>query len=205
MDPFTTGTIELSMMNPETGNRLEANVYYVDGVLDATGAPRPLSMNGLVMAVCLSRATELEADIVALMEAMAENTKKLEYYSAIEAEMANWYEANPETTFVPADITRDLYPELYDLIHREEGGDQPTWKEFLEEVGEDSSKTSWTYDEFEKLMMKLEDKMDSLNTLSQEQLIDIQSQTSKRDDTYNLISNMLKSMNTVLTGNVNNL
>lgn len=205
MDTFTTGTIDLSMRSPETGKTLQATVYYVDGVTDAMGAQRPLSIAQLVMAVCLNRATELEADIVAEMELMAENTEQLEYLSLIETDMANWYQDNSEKTFKPEEVTRDKYPDLYDLIHREEGGELPTWKEFLDQIGDDSTKTSWSYDEFEKMMMNVEDQMDSLNTLSQEQLIDIQSITSKRDDTYSLISNVIKSMNTVLTGNANNI
>ena len=47
--------------------------------------------------------------------------------------------------------------------------------------------------------------MDSLNSVSQTTLIDIQSLTATRDDTYNLVSNVLKSLQTVLIGNVNNL
>ena len=51
----------------------------------------------------------------------------------------------------------------------------------------------------------LEDKMDSLNTISQDTLIDLQSLTAKRDQTYDLVSNALKSFNTVLVGNANNI
>ena len=51
----------------------------------------------------------------------------------------------------------------------------------------------------------LEDKMDSLNTISQDTLINLQSLTAKRDQTYDLVSNALKSFNTVLVGNANNI
>ena len=68
-----------------------------------------------------------------------------------------------------------------------------------------TSKTSWSADEVDEMMQNTEEQMDSLNTISQEQLIDIQSLTSKRDDTYSLISNVLKSLYTVMTGNVNNM
>jgi len=209
MDTFTTGTIDLSMTNPDTGFRLQSNVYYVDGVVDALGAPRPLSMSQLVMAVCLARATELEADVVQQMEAMAENTERLEYYAKIETDMANWYEANPEKEFDADKLQKKGYENLYELIHRAEGESEstglPTFDQFLEDVGESAGKRTWTYDEFEKFMTKVEDRMDAYNTMSQEQLISIQSTTSKRDDTYSLISNVLKSLNTILTGTVNNL
>lgn len=202
MDTFTTGKIDLSMASPTTGRLLQATVYYVDGVVDANGDPRALSITQLVMALCLYRATELESDIVREMEAMAENTEKLDYYAKIESDMATWYKAHPETTFKPGDVSQSECPNLYSLI---KGKDSITWDQFLEEIGEDSTKKEWTYDEFEELMTKVEDTMDTLNTLSQEQLINIQSLTSKRDDTYSLISNVIKSINTVLTGNVNNL
>jgi len=208
MDLFTTGTIDLSMTNPDTGLRLQANVYYVDGVVDALGAPRPLSMTQLVMALCLARATELEADVISEMEAMAENTERLDYYSKIETDMAAWYEAHPESTFNAASVSSS-YSNLYALINRTEAESEstglPTFDQFLEDVGEEVGKRTWTYDEFEKFMTRVEDRMDTFNTTSQEQLISIQSTTSKRDDTYSLISNVIKSLNTVLTGTVNNL
>ena len=47
--------------------------------------------------------------------------------------------------------------------------------------------------------------MDSLNTISQDTLINLQSLTAKRDQTYDLVSNALKSFNTVLVGNANNI
>ena len=52
---------------------------------------------------------------------------------------------------------------------------------------------------------ELESTMDSKNSFSQQTMIKLQSQTNKRDQAYDLISNALKSLNTVLTGNVNNM
>ncbi|MBQ6247814.1 MAG: hypothetical protein IJK04_13170, partial [Kiritimatiellae bacterium] len=51
----------------------------------------------------------------------------------------------------------------------------------------------------------LEAKMDEKNSFSQQKMIELQSQTSKRDQCYDMISNILKSLNTVLVGNANNL
>ena len=51
----------------------------------------------------------------------------------------------------------------------------------------------------------LESAMDSKNSFSQQTMIKLQSLTNKRDQAYDLISNALKSINTVLTGNVNNM
>ena len=52
--------IYLSMTSPETGEYLTANVYTVDGVTNADGSRRLLSIGGLVMALCLKRAHDLE-------------------------------------------------------------------------------------------------------------------------------------------------
>ena len=67
------------------------------------------------------------------------------------------------------------------------------------------SGTSWSYEQVQTAISLLEDKMDSLNTISQDTLIQLQSLTAKRDQTYDLVSNVLKSLNTVLVGTVNNL
>ena len=47
--------------------------------------------------------------------------------------------------------------------------------------------------------------MDELNTFSQQKMIELQSLTNKRDQSYDMISNILKSLNTVLTGTVGNM
>lgn len=51
----------------------------------------------------------------------------------------------------------------------------------------------------------LESTMDSKNTFSQQTMIELQSQTTKRDQAYDMVSNVLKSINTVLIGNANNM
>jgi len=51
----------------------------------------------------------------------------------------------------------------------------------------------------------LEAAMDSKNSFSQQTMIELQSQTTKRDQSYDMVSNVLKSLNTVLVGNANNM
>ena len=58
------------------------------------------------------------------------------------------------------------------------------------------------YDDF---ITKLEAKMDEKNTFSQQTMIELQSLTAKRDQSYDMISNVLKSINTLLVGNANNM
>jgi hypothetical protein len=47
--------------------------------------------------------------------------------------------------------------------------------------------------------------MDEKNTFSQQKMIELQSLTNKRDQSYDMVSNILKSLNNVIIGNVNNL
>ena len=185
----------------------QVNTYTLEGVKDANGNLRQMSIGQLVMAICLNRASKLESDIVAEMNEMAKSTDKLEKYSAIEAELAAWQKANPTGTLSVDVIKKDdknvystTYPNLYATFK-----DDTTRQTFLSGIGMDTSAKSWSADAVDEMMQNIEEQMDSLNTLSQEQLIDIQSLTSKRDDTYSLISNVLKSLYTVMTGNVNNM
>ena len=55
------------------------------------------------------------------------------------------------------------------------------------------------------LLTAIEAKMDSKNTFSQQTMIELQSLTAKRDQSYDMISNVLKSLSTVMTANVNNM
>ena len=198
---FNTESINLSMKNPDTGTLLTSNVYTLAGVTEAGSTTlKKMSIGQLVMAVCLSRATELEAKIVAEMAAMATTTDELENFSKIEADLAAWQKANPSATLSKDGISETTYPNLYATL-----SDDDARVKFLSDIGMSTSKTSWSADEVDEMMQAVEEQMDSLNTISQEQLIDIQSLTSKRDDTYSLISNVLKSLYTVMTGNVNNI
>ena len=55
------------------------------------------------------------------------------------------------------------------------------------------------------LISEIESKMDSMNSFSQQKMIELQSETNKRDQAYDRITNILKSMNTVQVGIVNNI
>ena len=54
------------------------------------------------------------------------------------------------------------------------------------------------------LITQIETAMDRRNSINQQTMIELQSATSKRDQAYDMISNMLKSLHTVMTGIVNN-
>lgn len=172
MATFSVDTIDLSMTRPGTdpadGYFLTANVYTMAGV----NGGRPLSISQLVMAICLARATELEASIIGLMEKLDEASTDLETLTAIESDLV---------------AGKGLTSKQIETLKNEYG-----------------ITVSVPYDPND-VITQIESKMDSLNTLSQETMIDLQSQTNKRDQAYDMIANILKSLNTVLVTNVNNL
>ena len=187
------GTVEfdLSMVSPESGEFLTARAYTVEGVENADGSLRQLSIGQLVMAICLNRASKLEADIIALMEEMSATSAQLAALTDIENDIldggANMDNINTShVTYDGQDYT------FYDFLVNVMGfspSDVPTG--FA-----DASNTD--------LITLIESKMDEKNSFSQQKMIELQSLTNKRDQSYDMISNILKSLNTTMTGIVNN-
>ena len=201
-------TFDLSMVNPETGRYLTANFYTVEGVENADGSLRQLSIGQLVMAICLNRASKLETDIIALMEEMNATSAELKIMTTIEEKVVGWTTADPQP-----------HPGYEHLYHDTISGtgtnyDGKTYMDVLRSmgiIGDGIECVRWSgnkdpndimYDDF---ITKLEAKMDEKNTFSQQKMIELQSLTNKRDQSYDMISNVLKSLNTVLVGNANNM
>ena len=187
------GTVEfdLSMVSPESGEFLTARTYTVEGVENADGSLRQLSIGQLVMAICLNRASKLETDIIALMEEMSATSAQLAALTDIENDIldggANMNNIN--TSHVTYDGQNYTF---YDFLVNVMGfspSDVPTG--FA-----DASNTD--------LITLIESKMDEKNSFSQQKMIELQSLTNKRDQSYDMISNILKSLNTTMTGIVNN-
>ena len=82
--------------------------------------------------------------------------------------------------------------------------DGTTYKAFLESKGIKVSENT-ANSSSEQLITDIEAKMDSLNSFSQQTMIDLQSLTAKRDQSYDMISNIIKSLHTTLSTNSNNL
>ena len=187
------GTVEfdLSMVSPQSGEFLTARTYTVEGVENADGSLRQLSIGQLVMAICLNRASKLETDIIALMEEMSATSAQLAALTDIENDIldggANMNNINTShVTYDGRDYT------FYDFLVNVMGfssSDVPTG--FA-----DASNTD--------LITLIESKMDEKNSFSQQKMIELQSLTNKRDQSYDMISNILKSLNTTMTGIVNN-
>ena len=198
---FTTHTIDLLVDNPNHVTRIQdhfaqgqtsltANYYTVSGITNPDGTPRALSIGQLVMALCLQRATELEAEIVRIVEDLNKTSEDLERLTEIETAIVNATDSSVDlknTKLVGTDIS------YYDFLTKSE------YEIELKSVPVTADSSS------EQLITDIEAKMDSHNSFSQQTMIDLQSQTAKRDQSYDMISNILKSLNTTLMTNVNNM
>ena len=192
---FTTDTVDLSLINVKTGNPLTANVY---NVTFADGSGRVMSMGQLVMAICLERATAMEADVIEIMEEMAGTTLNIETLSNIESKLVEV--AKTSRTVELQKITGEWTVSVIDPRTGKAVTETATnAQQVFAKLGIDQSA------EVEAQIELLESKLDQLNTNSQEQMILLQSQTNKRDQSYEMISNVLKSIYTVLSGEANNL
>ena len=206
------GTVEfdLSMVNPDTGLYNTARLYTIDGVNNVDGTPRELSIGQLVMAICLQRASQLENGyddpvtgehvngIIDLMNNIEHVSAQLEAMTTIESAIIEEFQ-NDTSGHSKAlnDISIETGQTAVELL-RELG--------VLDEYQCNVSNTAQTtenilYDDF---ITKIESKMDEKNSFNQKTMIELQSLTNKRDQSYDMVSNILKSLNTVLVGIANN-
>ena len=195
------GTVEfdLSMVSPQSGEFLTARAYTVEGVKNADGSLRQLSIGQLVMAICLSRASKLEADIIALMEEMSTTSAQLADMTKIEQAVIDDFAANQNGHAYNLDnVTVTSSTSAVQLLR-----DLEVINSSQQYVRNDSilSNADIMYDDF---ITQIESKMDEKNSFSQQKMIELQSLTNKRDQSYDMISNILKSLNTTMTGIVNN-
>ena len=195
------GTVEfdLSMVSPESGEFLTARAYTVEGVTNVDGSLRQLSIGQLVMAICLSRASKLEADIIALMEEMSTTSAQLADMTKIEQAVIDDFAANQNGhAYNLNNVTVTSSTSAVQLLR-----DLEVINSSQTYVRNDSilSNADIMYDDF---ITQIESKMDEKNSFSQQKMIELQSLTNKRDQSYDMISNILKSLNTTMTGIVNN-
>lgn len=204
---FEVETLDLSLRNPTTGAPLTANVYRVEGI------DRPLSMGGLLMAICLRSATELERQIIEKMEANAATTVSLERMTVLQSALVAW---QTEIQTKKETGTARLGPGVEDLKAYAPDLDLDGYTDWVAYLTDESSvglkltyptpgPGGYTYDEITAMVGDISNGMDSFNTISQSEMIDLQALTNRRDERYNLISNGLKSFYSVLSGNANNL
>lgn len=195
---INVGTITLSMYKTSmedpwttSSEKLTANVYTVDGVTWADGSLRQLSIGELVMAICLQRASELEDKIIEMMKEMEETSARLEELSNIESRVLEALQGDSTATYTFTEEERTLLKSS-DILK-----DGQT---YVSHSPADDSGIS--YDDF---ITQIEAKMDEQNSFSQQSMIELQSYTNKRDQSYDMVSNILKSLHTTNLGTVNNI
>ncbi len=191
-----TVEFNLSMTDPDSGEYLTANTYSLT-VKDADGATETLltnlSIGQLVMALCLERAVAKEKEIIDIMNSLNLTSSQLEALTTI------------ETDAVAATDSSKLKLKEKTLTY---DGESYTYYAFLDEVIKLDSVPETvgpSDEEYNTLITALEQAMDQRNSINQQTMIELQSSTSKRDQAYDMISNILKSLGNVLTGTVNNL
>ena len=181
--------ITLSMKDHETHKYLTANVYTIDGVYGPDGKKlRRLSIGQLVMALCLQRAAALESQVIDKMSSIENTSTLLELMTEI------------ENAVLAGTVNMSSKKVTYN-------GKSYTYYQFLTEtMGMDADvvPTGNVNADSTDFLTALEAKMDEKNTFSQQAMIELQSLTNKRDQAYDMVSNVLKSVNTVLVGIANN-
>lgn len=188
----------LHTLNATEAERLTADTL----PLYSFGSATDLSMSQYVAAICITRASELEAESVSLMETLSANTETLEILADIEAEMM-------ETVYVEGTYY------VKDFAVTVNGKTYQSWVEYLKQEL-DFQFTSQGYlclpppsyydkgiipdqyyvylleDEYQNLISLLESGMDSLNSLSQDVMLDLQALLDKRDQSYALLTGVLR-------------
>ncbi|MCR5413961.1 MAG: hypothetical protein K6F50_04455 [Kiritimatiellae bacterium] len=178
---------DLSLVDDE-GFNLRANTYTVPGVENADGSLRELSIGQLVMALCLQRAAELEESVIGLMNTMDLTSAQLAALTEIEQKIVDTTSGTISLTGNSVTVNGKTY----------------TYAAFFDSLGISYSSTDVNADSSD-LINAIESQMDSMNSFSQQSMIELQSFTNKRDQSYDMISNILKSLYNQLSGNVNNL
>jgi len=191
-----TVEFNLSMTSPDTGEYLTARTYSLT-VKDADGETETLltnlSIGQLVMALCLERAVAKENEIIGTMNTLNTMSSRLEALTTIETDAVAATDSN-KLNLKSKELTYD--------------GQSYSYYDFLDRVMRFDTipdKVGPSDDEYNTLITNLEQAMDQLNSINQQTMIELQSSTSKRDQAYDMISNILKSLGNVLTGTVNNI
>lgn len=200
---FKVGTIDLSSYNDVTGLKNTATVYWVDGI------DRPLPLAQLVMAICFERAAAKENEVVELMNKLATTTKTIEELAWLENVLIGFSDTGIPSKKVSGKSDVAWSIDWIAIVERKDipagwgpWADKGRWTQWLYELGVIDKtayeKTYWKVDmpstDVNNILDAIETKLDSLNTTSQKDMIKLQSETTKRDQTYDLITAMVKSI-----------
>lgn len=207
---FDTKQIDLSMRNPDTGRFLQANVYFVEGVRNADGSYRELSIGQLVMAICLARATEVEQALVLKMDALNQSSTLLDSLTSIETKITETAAKKTYGDSIGAkwsDIgctkaEEAAFRKLYDT---------DSWVKFVTDycgvppLPNFDADNGYSLNTIDTVLTSVESRMDDLNTQNQSDMIEMQSLTNKRDQAYDLNAALIKSFQTVIIGTIANM
>ena len=151
-----------------------------------TGTSGPLSLGQLVQAVCIRSAAAYEAQSVNKMNTMTAGSTKLDTAAAwltkIVQGTADWTEAKAYLTGTLG-IDASALPNSLD---------------------EDENETTCAYDRRILAANALMDKMNTLVQTQQEEMIDLESLVSRRDNAFATSSNIVRSLGTSSSGNAAN-
>lgn len=196
---FSSEAIPLTIRNPETGRLLTARVYTIEGL------EGEFSMGQLVMAICLSRAADVEAELIEIMNDVDRTSEKLDTLTQIQNLLVKWFDEHGVNDPFNFDFGGGT-----EITYNGRAYTGTEWRDFLWEVCEMTEEQvpageTITKQQVESLIDTVSDKMDSYNSVSQDQLIQMESWTAKRDQTYDMVTNILKALNSQLMGNAGNL
>ncbi len=190
-----TVEFDLSMADVDTGAYLTARTYNIT-VTDADGVTvttlEGLSIGQLVMALCLERAVEMENKIIETMNSLNTTSSQLQALTEIETAIVEKNGRNGESLTLSSQTVK-----YNDGLYQ--------YDEFLEQVIGLSSIPATASSESTDLINDIEKAMDQRNSMNQQTMIGLQSATSKRDQSYDMIANISKSLNQIQVGIVNNM
>ncbi len=187
---------EISALNQIESERLNgANLpLYTFG--EATG----LSMSRYIAALCIHRASELESQSIALMETLSSHTDALGVLAEVEAEAVAAVRIGSTYYVKDFDVTIDGKTQSWVDYLREDLGcdftvmayDSLPLPEYYDEgLVEGQRYVYLSEEQYAALIQTVESKMDALNSLSQDTMIDLQALLDKRDQCYTLLTNAL--------------
>ena len=156
------------------------------------------SLLQLVIMVCLQNAQVIENDITSLMETIAQNNNKLDAANTVCAWLltcqpgsSTSINSGTTTTYVNAEGT-SVSASYYTIITSYLGVTTYT----MNGASHTISTGSWNYGTCQAILESVNNKVDELNSLSQENMINLQALVDKRNQAYELSSNITKLFGT---------
>lgn len=219
LDNFSVESFALTSRDLVTGMPNTANVYHVEGIarplsiaelVIAVCLDRAATLEADIVEIMeeMSRNTKLTEDILAFENDLVD--RFVDGVPAWKDGTGNFHWADTWEALYNSTESKD-WPIPAEWKTKTQSGGAGGWIDYLkEEFGvdisysefhktleehakSDSSKASFTSDDVSSICSAIESRLDALNTTSQEVLIKLQSLTNKRDQTYDLITAMVKS------------